>query len=363
MEQTQQQPKRESGRGRIYLRGRTWWIAYHLRGCEFRESAETPDPKVAKRVLKQRLLETGADKINKAVFSPPCAQKRRVSELLDGLMLHYATQHKDSPQVRSHLKGIRKFFGFCQVREVTSEMILGYIRGRQQSGAADSTCNREVQLLRQSFALAKVLKPPEFPHLTENNRRTGEFSAEEFDRLVGLLPDYLQDFARWGYFTGWRLGSIKSLRWSEVSHDTLLCREQYSKNREQNRIPLCGPLLEIINRRRADMRGDYVFHYPDGKPIGAIKRAWKTATRRAGLTGKNFHDLRRTSAGNMRRAGVPESTIMKIGGWKTRSMFDRYSITNDRDVRQALEQRQDYEVELRAATPVQQPALISERVQ
>jgi len=39
-----------------------------------------------------------------------------------------------------------------------------------------------------------------------------------------------------------------------------------------------------------------------------------------------FHDLHRTGARNLRRAGVAEGIIMKIGGWRTRSVFERYAI-------------------------------------
>jgi hypothetical protein len=49
-----------------------------------------------------------------------------------------------------------------------------------------------------------------------------------------------------------------------------------------------------------------------------------------------FHDLRRSAARNQRKAGVAESTIMKLGGWKTRSMLLRYDIHDERDLAEAV---------------------------
>ena len=48
-------------------------------------------------------------------------------------------------------------------------------------------------------------------------------------------------------------------------------------------------------------------------------------------------------ARNMLRAGVPEKVIMAIGGWKTRTVFDRYSIIRQDDIRSAMEKFQQSE--------------------
>jgi integrase len=371
------------GDGRIYERkgSANLHCAYYLRGKEYRESTGTADPQAAMKYLRRRLKEVGADQIGKAVFVGPQQERIKVDKLLDALEADYKLRGKESPQFRAHLKHIRAYFGNWKAIEVTPEAVDRYIVKCQEHGSAPATINRRTQLLAQAFKLAverrHLSTAPQIRHLSEKgNARQGFFSDAEFHALVQHLPEYLRDFVLFGYSTGWRTGEVASLRWSDVEGDVIRLRPENSKNGDGRAVTLGGDLAELIERRKEQRTvkteggvslAAYVFHN-EGAQVGDYRKAWATACIAAGLgqfvcrrcnqtisgrrckecrvdakyIGRIPHDFRRTAVRNMVRAGVPERVAMTISGHKTRSIFDRYNIVNEADLREAMHKTQSY---------------------
>src|SRR5450755_2177192 len=101
-----------------------------------------------------------------------------------------------------------------------------------------------------------------------------------------------------------------------------------------NSIKYIGMMLSaLVHGKAAD---DFVFTRANGKPVRDFRVMWQNACTHAGVPELLFHDLRRTGARNLRRAGVAEGIIMKIGGWRTRSVFERYAIVSRTDIRDAM---------------------------
>jgi len=346
------------GQGRIFKRRRTWWIAYCVDGQEFRESSGAPSEKDARRLLRQRLDEKAADRQGLRRFIGPAAERVRVGELLDALEEdHRLRTGAVSPQFRAHLAPVRETLGFRRAADVTAETVDRYVEERLRAGKAPATVNRETQLLGQAFRLGvrrgRLPAAPLIRRLPERNSRQGFFERGEFEAVVAALPQDLGDFARFGYLSGWRRGEIVSLRWSDVDRDggVIRLRPEESKNGQGRVLALEGDLAAVVDRRwrarvlpapgGAARVADLVFHR-EGRPIGDVRKAWATACKKAGVPGRLFHDLRRTAVRDMVRAGVPERVAMEVSGHRTRSVFDRYNIVSEDDLREAARRTSAY---------------------
>jgi integrase len=207
------------------------------------------------------------------------------------------------------------------------------------------------------FSLANELQLgnftwPKFKLPSETgNRREGFAQPSQMAKLLAELPDDgLREFVEWCYVTGMRKGEAASLRWSYVSEKALAVPGECCKGGEPHTIQFGGALPAIIAKRRArrafEVNGttqlsDFLFHR-GGEPIQEFRRSWKTACRNAGCGNLLFHDLRRSAVRDLLRAGVSQSTAMRISGHQTASVFRRYDIVDGDDVQQALDRQKAY---------------------
>ena len=81
----------------------------------------------------------------------------------------------------------------------------------------------------------------------------------------------------------------------------------------------------------------WVFFRGAGRVIKDFGDTWTQATAAAGFPDLLVHDLRRSAARNLIRSGVPEKVAMQFTGHVTRTIFDRYNITDTRDLEDAAQ--------------------------
>ena len=104
-------------------------------------------------------------------------------------------------------------------------------------------------------------------------------------------------------------------------------------------IPLNSEALAAIKelRERAKHFGGtepdhYIFPACEGhrtadptRPMRDWRTAWRKLTRKAGLAGLRFHDMRHHAITELAESGASEQTIMAIAGHVSRRMLETYS--------------------------------------
>lgn len=345
--------------GSIYQRRKTWWIQYYGQGQLFRESTRSELKSAAVSLLKLREGEIAHGRL------PALKAERTTFEQLAALYLqdYQINGRKTLGRAQELTDRLRESFGRFRACRITSDHIRSYITRRQSEGMANGTINRELAALKRMFRLASLQTPPlvigtpHIPHLQENNVRQGFFTEGEYKLLRAVLPDHMKVPLIIAYWTGMRAGEVVTLRWDQIDLERRLIRLEpgATKNNQGRLIPLVKEVTDALWQWKQQMLHRYpacrwVCHFRGEQLQRVPKATWKNACKRVGLKGKLFHDLRRTAVRNMVRAGIPERVAMEISGHKTRSVFDRYDIVSEEDMKLAGQRLEDFRKETRGTT-------------
>ena len=106
--------------------------------------------------------------------------------------------------------------------EINTARVKRYINLRQSEGAQNGTINRELAALSKMLHLGaentprKVVAVPDIPKLKEANPRNNFFEFNEYQVVLGQLPEFHKGPVNFAYHTRWRQGEVLALQWSNV---------------------------------------------------------------------------------------------------------------------------------------------------
>jgi integrase len=353
--------KRPRGTGAIFSvpGSRFLWVGYtDAKGEYVRESSKETQPTRAQKFLNNRLQA-----VANGNFLGPRVERITVDELFDDLLQDYRTHGQFAlwPERcwNAHLadyfggetlkadKRAEKYSGMKAARVGTAQ-IAGYVEQRTTEGAAKSTINRELALLRRAFSLGfdaepqKVSRIPKFHRFIvseKGNERRGFVEEAQYRRLAELVKEpWLRAMLALAYTYGFRKAELLEMKCSQVDllNNTVSLYSGETKNGEPRTVYLTEECRFIVTELRKSKRPeDFLLTRKNGEPIHDLRGTWAALTEEAKLPGLLLHDFRRSAVRNMIRRGVPQKTAREISGHKTDSVFNRYNIVSEADLQEA----------------------------
>ena len=146
-----------------------------------------------------------------------------------------------------------------------------------------------------------------------------------------------------------RKAEILLLQWDkhmDMEQHCIRRERKQTKTNTSRGLYMEGDFLKVMLKAKEVRDREYptypwVVHLK-GQRVKSFDHGWTALMKRLSMEGVLFHDLRRTGVRNLVRAGVPETVAMKISWHKTRSVFDRYNITSEEDLKEAANRLDAY---------------------
>jgi len=324
-----------------------FWIEFYSEKGQRRRERIGTSRTLAETVHKKRIVERQEGKL---------LDKKKDDKIrFDQLAKHYLSlpeviNKKSFVRDERSIKKLGGFFKKKLITSITPSLIGAYqsqrleeksYRGGETKAA---TVNREIACLKTMFNKAirdgKLEKNPMrgVKLLPENNERDRVLSIEEWEKYKSYCPAWYLPIATAAYRTAMRKGEILNLTIPRVDlkEGFIRLRPEETKTSKGRSIPIHPELMEVLRNalKVRHLNCELVFHQ-DGKPITShdVRVAHETVCKEAGIHGFVFHDFRHTAINNWRKEGHDYFKIMAVSGHKTISVFKRYNMVDEAELK------------------------------
>ena len=334
----------------------SWWAEGQVNGVRYHQSLRkdgvvTKDEALnAENILVMGIRQGAFDLMrDRSVFSDYC----------DNHYLDIVKAKNSSEAKFAHIEKLKEFFGEFKLKAITSGVCEKYKTWRLaqkvicskhhdikcklpecagRRTVSPSTVNRELACLSDIFSSAmrdrKVDSNPMkyVQKLDEPAPRDKSLSPEQRMAVLQACTEHasLLPIVLIALLTGWRRGQILGLKAEDLDEKTQSVWIGRSKGQAPRKVPVNDTAWKILRAQAAVWQKGYLFRSSlTGERLLHIQGTWEVVTKKAGVPGLRFHDLRGVFATAMLEAKADSFTIQRALGHSSDSMTKRYAQVSD----------------------------------
>ena len=262
-----------------------------------------------------------------------------------------ATQHtnRNAPAEKFGLRLLKEHFGELSLSRLTRERISEFRDLRLSQGKAPSTVRNNLHLLSAVVRTAindwgyelpynpvrRVSKPK------VNNARDRRLEGNEEKNLLSAAAcnpnPLLKPLIVLALQTAMRLGELLDLTWENINYSKREAFLPETKNSDPRHVPLTRKAIETLRSIERKQDENRVFY--SWKNVHSFQHCWQRLTKRAGIKGLRFHDLRHETASRFAESGMDVMRIAAITGHRSLQMLKRYTHFRAKDLAEELDER------------------------
>jgi integrase len=221
-------------------------------------------------------------------------------------------------------------------------------RGTKMAPATAARWRATLQAAIAYGSAQRQVSPPKLATVKQQSvEGTRYLSLTEQDRLLAAYNEWVAPVALLLCFGGLRTQEALQANWQHVDWKRQTIYLPKTKNGKARVVPLHPRVLTALQalwEGQGRPTAGHVFLSRWGKPYtdtretggNPITKAHATACKAAGIKDFRPHDWRHHWASWMIMTGCDTHTLMKIGGWKSPKMVQRYAAVSDDHLDQAI---------------------------